>query len=175
MSQSKTKYITGSGHGDTNTFFGFKQTPILKINAYSPKQIRGKIIHLLSCYTAHELGPDLIAKGCVAFFGYDGDFMFDPDDAERFLSCDSEVDIALADGNDASTAYDHAATAFLKAIATIDDGPRRNIRVAILQYDLKHFCGPGSPGSPGKFGSRTTHLPGHRGAQPMSPQKTART
>jgi hypothetical protein len=35
-----------------------------------------KIAHFLSCKTAVSLGPDMVSRGCSAFFGYDIDYSF---------------------------------------------------------------------------------------------------
>ena len=69
----KIALIHGCGHGVTWEILNGRQ-PILSISdSVSMKVteiVSSRFIHLLSCETATELGPDLIAKGATAFFGY---------------------------------------------------------------------------------------------------------
>src|SRR5437879_5295863 len=71
-----TRYLTGSGHVFDDYFTGDQQQPVLKVGEYAAAEVRGRIVHLLSCSTAEQLGPDLVANGCLAFFGYDVEFLF---------------------------------------------------------------------------------------------------
>ena len=165
-----TRYITGSGHGDPNTFEGHDNSPIFAVGNYDHQLVEGKLVHLVSCYTAKELGADFVRKGCQAFFGYDGDFFFLFEDPNPFLKCDSQVDFALADGNDAGTAYQTALAAYNEAIdankaiannpaTATADAKKKRFEAAVLKYDRDHLCGPGKLDSNGTYGDTTAMLP----------------
>lgn len=92
------KYITGVGHGEYNVYTGQNGEVIFKVDKYDKEEINGKIVHLLSCVTAKELGTDFVKNGCKAFFGYEQSFVFNWKYREIFFQCDSEIDFAFADG-----------------------------------------------------------------------------
>ena len=92
--QAHVVYITGIGHGTYDTFTGDYYDPIFSVGNYSPEEVQGKIVHLISCETAGKLGPDFVNHGCRAFFGYDENFSFQMDIADVFFQCDSEIDRA---------------------------------------------------------------------------------
>ena len=68
--------IVGTGHGDEEAFTGQKEVVLLKVGEYDPKDIRGKVIKLLSCQCGLALGPDLVRKGATAFMGYRDDYVW---------------------------------------------------------------------------------------------------
>jgi hypothetical protein len=63
-------YITGVGHGDNDTFHGYFNHPVFSVTDLDPATVDQRLVHLLSCETATGLGPDMVAAGCRAFFGY---------------------------------------------------------------------------------------------------------
>ena len=85
LSAPQSDIIIGVGHGDEDSFTGHKETLILGIGKYQPREIEGKIIKLLSCDTGVALGPDLINNGAEAFLGYVDDYVWvmDADFAAR--------------------------------------------------------------------------------------------
>ena len=74
-------------------------------------------MHFSSCETAANLGPDFVKNGCLAFFGYDEDFVFTMADRDIFFECDSEIDLAFADGLTAAEVYDRVGKLFAKRVA----------------------------------------------------------
>lgn len=134
-------FITGSGHGFPERFTGQNRDPVFAVGGYAPSEVAGTIIHLLSCETAQQLGVDVVANGCRAFFGYDAVFVF-PDQAGRFfLESDAQIDLALAQGKTAEEAYDAAAAMFRKRIAQLLQ--TGNVFVAAaLKRNLNHLCSP---------------------------------
>jgi len=76
FSAPQSDVIIGMGHGEADTFTGQNEALILKVGQYDPKEIRGKVIKLLSCDTGVELGPDLVANGCVVYLGYTDDYLW---------------------------------------------------------------------------------------------------
>ena len=85
-------YLTGVGHGFPDSYTGDNLDPIFSVGHFSPEEAAGKIVHFLSCETAADLGPDFVAKGCRAYFGYSDNFTYPPNLAEVFFDCDSEID-----------------------------------------------------------------------------------
>ena len=135
------EFITGSGHGFQNRFTGQARLSIFELGQYQPVEVRNKIIHLLSCQTAGQLGADVVTNGCRAFFGYDVDFLFPLDRPAVFLDCDSVIDLRLADGMSAEDAYAAAVQAFDDTIATLKKNGQAWL-AAMLEFNRDHLCSP---------------------------------
>ncbi len=56
-------YITGVGHGSHTIYTGCYYDPIFQVGCYAAAEPAGKIVHLLSCETARDLGPDFVKNG----------------------------------------------------------------------------------------------------------------
>ena len=141
----EVEYLTGVGHGEADVFAGDHGDRVFHVGSYHPEEAKGKIVHFLACKTARELGPDFVANGCRAYFGYDEDFAFPMAEKEMFLGCDSEIDRAFADGLTAAEAYDRAKRLFEVRIADLRaQGKVRE--AAILVFDLNHLRCPSSGG-----------------------------
>jgi len=76
LSAPQSDIIIGTGHGNHTSFTGQNESVILEVGKYNPREVRGKVIKLLSCQTGVELGPDLIKNGAVAFMGYKDDYVW---------------------------------------------------------------------------------------------------
>ncbi len=76
FSSQRADIIIGMGHGDVDIFTGQNMGLILKVNEYSPNEVEGKVIYLLSCQTGVELGPDLIRNGASCFLGFTDDYIW---------------------------------------------------------------------------------------------------
>lgn len=76
LSAPQSDIIIGAGHGDVDVFTGQNEAVILEVGQYSPREVRGKVIKLLSCQTGVELGPNLVKNGCAAFMGYTDDYIW---------------------------------------------------------------------------------------------------
>lgn len=126
------KYITGSGHGsgEGNIFYGQvqitdgnsneeiiwrKRCPLLGGPQYKKEEVENRIVHLLSCATADVLGPDMVDKGCLAFFGYSEDFWAREETIELCVYADSEIDLAFLDGENAEIVYLRTVIAYIIA------------------------------------------------------------
>ena len=134
-------YITGVGHGVYDTFTGHHGDVIFRAGAFQAAEVSGKIVHLLSCQTARELGPSFIRNGCAAFFGYDENFTFLFDFAERFFACDAEIDLAFAEGLTAKKVYARVRALFEKQIAELLAAGHVYV-AATLRFDLDHLRSP---------------------------------
>lgn len=136
-------YITGVGHGSYDTYTGDFHDPIFSVGNYSPEESRAKIVHLISCETARELGPDFVAHGCRAYLGYDENFSFQPDDGDIFFECDSEIDRAFAQGATAAEAYERARALFDQKIAAFR-AAGKEFKAATLEFNRDHLRSPTS-------------------------------
>lgn len=76
LSAPQSDIIIGVGHGDEDSFTGQNEALILEVGRYNPREIRGKMIKLLSCQTGVTLGPDLVKNGAKAFLGYTDDYVW---------------------------------------------------------------------------------------------------
>jgi len=65
--------IIATGHGEPNAFFLQNESLVWSVGNYNVNEIKGKVIKLVSCLTAKELGPDLVLNGVCCFLGYDDD------------------------------------------------------------------------------------------------------
>jgi hypothetical protein len=134
--QDGVVYISAVGHGTNDVFSGYFNHPVFSVADLNPDVVRGKIVHLLSCSTATALGPDMVALGCRAFFGYLVPFTFDPANSDLFFQCDAQIDIGLASGLNASQVGANVKAFFQQAI---DDNPSA---AAYLQMNLENFRSP---------------------------------
>lgn len=135
------EYLTGVGHGSHDAFTGDQYHPIFKIGDYKPEESQGKIIHLLSCNTAAQLGSDLVEHGCRAFFGYDIEFTFTTKTANIFFECDSEIDRAFAEGLTAEQVHQRVIALYQqRADECFEQGDLETYKY--LQTDCNHLCSP---------------------------------
>ena len=119
-------YISGVGHGSPTVYTGHMGSNILRVGNYDGAEVQDKVIHLLSCQTAKQLGPDMIQKKAKAYMGYFENFTFVFDDPntptneiELFWKCDSTFDIMMAKGNTVQAAHNATIAAFNTAIASV--------------------------------------------------------
>jgi hypothetical protein len=63
------KIILLNGHGDAFSAFGFEKQPIIIANK-NDYLLKGKVAHILSCFTAKFLAPSAMDKGCKGYLGY---------------------------------------------------------------------------------------------------------
>jgi hypothetical protein len=142
--KSNVVYLTGVGHGFNDQYTGEFFDPIFSVGHYNAEESLGKIVHFFSCETASQLGPDFVAHGCRAYFGYSDNFTYPPSLAETFFECDSEIDRAFADGLTAGEVFERVKALFNKLIsrlkATGDNGDLYN--AAILETDLSFLRAP---------------------------------
>jgi hypothetical protein len=141
----RVTYISGVGHGSPTRYTGHLGDPILTKCTYDPKEVKGKIIHLLSCQTAKELGPDLIKKGAKAYAGYFENFTFvydqpgtPVDEMELFWDCDSTFDFMMAAGKKVEEAHNATIAMYNAAIAAVPN----TAAATWLTWDRNYFRSP---------------------------------
>jgi len=66
--------VAGCGHGAPNLFTGQFGVPIFSV--CTEDVLARRIVFLLSCDTAAELGPDAVRKGARAYIGWDAPVVF---------------------------------------------------------------------------------------------------
>ncbi len=76
LSAPQSDIIIGTGHGSKTSFTGQNESVILEVGKYNPREVKGKVIKLISCQTGVSLGPDLIKNGAKAFLGYEDDYVW---------------------------------------------------------------------------------------------------
>ncbi len=142
--KSNVIYLTGVGHGFTNSYTGDNLDPIFSKGHFSVAECKGKIVHFLSCETAAGLGPNFVENGCRAYFGYSNNFTYSPILAEIFFECDSEIDRGFADGLNADEVFQRVVARFQEHIdqlkSTGDSGDLHN--ASILEVDLRLLRAP---------------------------------
>ncbi len=144
-------YISGVGHGNYSTYTGDQEAQILQVGAYGSAEVKGKAIHLLSCETARDLGPDTVKNGANAFVGYTENFVFDWAQALLYWQCDSQFDISMANGR---TVEQAVADTYAKYDAAIASLPGTSTAATLLAD--KNLLR--SPVSGSSWGSKTVRL-----------------
>src|SRR5215510_3036842 len=132
--------LTLSGHGLADRILGQSGT-ILEVGLYPAEAVRAKIIHLLACDSGELLGPDLVANGCKAFFGYREQFLFPVASPRDFLDCDGVIDRALADGFTAEEAFRLALRAFNRKIEELKQAGQA-FRASMLRHNRDCLVAP---------------------------------
>lgn len=141
--RQKVVYLTGSGHGNVDAFRGYDEAFIFQVGCYQDAESRERGAHFLSCDTALELGPDFVSKKCRAYFGYSVPFAWGHNrTAESFFRCDSEIDLALAEGASAGEALQRARARFDEEIRKQNLEAGNTASAAMLQTLRDHLCGP---------------------------------
>jgi hypothetical protein len=136
--------LTGTGHGTYTTFEGYQGQDLFAVGSYTPEQVSGKIVHFLSCENAKQLGPDFVRNGCLAYIGYDENFIFNPAFSDSFYNCDAEILRALADGLTVAEAVKRAKNLYSQTIASLmAAGDAASMDAAHqMQYNLQHLRSP---------------------------------
>lgn len=70
--------VVGVGHGNSDTYTGqyIAGGYSVLLTLYNAGMMAGRVVYLLSCSTAQNLGPEMISKGAVAYAGYNLDFVW---------------------------------------------------------------------------------------------------
>jgi len=66
--------IIGVGHGDSTSFCGHNNQVIM--DTLSIPDVRDKVVILIACETARELGPKLVEKGAASYIGFQEDLVW---------------------------------------------------------------------------------------------------
>jgi hypothetical protein len=59
-------YITASGHGGPDVFYGDNQQTIWDLHTLKASDVNDRIVHLTACHAGAQLGPEMINKGVMS-------------------------------------------------------------------------------------------------------------
>jgi len=76
LTAPQSDIIIGVGHGDKDAFTGQNEVVLLEVGKYSPREVKGKVIKLISCQCGVELGPDLVRNGAACAMCYTDDYVW---------------------------------------------------------------------------------------------------
>lgn len=76
LAAPQSDVIIATGHGSADAFTGQNEAVILEVGKYNPREVKGKVIKLLSCDCGIELAPDMVKNGALAVAGYRDDFIW---------------------------------------------------------------------------------------------------
>jgi len=108
--------FTGAGHGSPDAFTSNTEKDVINLsNAY---MLSDRIVYLLSCSTAAQLGPEAVRQGARSYGGYDRDWSWIQNDltldpyldpyGEAFFRSSNEYPISLFEGKNAGEAHGSA-------------------------------------------------------------------
>jgi hypothetical protein len=140
-SNQKVLYITGVGHGGYNIYTGQNYTEIFRVGNYNPSEVKDKVIHLLSCQIARDLGTDFVRNGCKAFFGYIENFSFTEEFSSIFFACDSTIDNTFTLGKSAEEVYTFTRSVYNVGINNLNENGHFYV-AALLAGDLDYLRCP---------------------------------
>jgi hypothetical protein len=152
--KNEVTYFTASGHGHFDEFQGTDGSHSLGVGRYIAEEVKGKIIHLLSCHTAFQLGVDVVTNGCTSFFGYDNPFTYLEPFLDYFMAPDAELDYALSQGKTAEQALKRAIEVYQQKINELKSKGEFHA-AAIMEYNLEHLC---SHGKDARWGSGSVKI-----------------
>ena len=69
LNHPEIEHIYGMGHGSKDTYTVIDAEPFLS-TTLNLDLVKDRVISLLSCLTANDLGPAIIRAGAIAYFGY---------------------------------------------------------------------------------------------------------
>jgi len=158
--QPDVAYITGVGHGANNAFLGDGFGIVFQVDNYPVAAAADNLVHFLSCFTANDLGPSFVRNGCRAYFSYATDFFCPPAYQNVFFECDSDIDLAFADGLTAAEVYDRVSKLFQQRA---DELKSICITIALqaaaaLEQNLDALRCPSSPAVDNDYGDPNAKL-----------------
>jgi hypothetical protein len=133
------------GHGNEDTYTGQKKEVIMK-TCSGDETLIGRVALLLSCLTANRLGPSIVNKGGLAYFGWVVSFTwvvqedYDPATdryAGGFFEAVNAISNTLADGGTTRAAMDASIAVWNRWIDywTRSDDPYASEVVKWMVYD----------------------------------------
>jgi hypothetical protein len=138
--------VAGFGHGDPTEFFGRAGLdPIFRVGGEGVDRVAKKIVHLMGCEAAAELGPALVREhGALAFFGYAERIVYPAsgEAADAALQVALRINADLVDGKCAVEVHDSALFMFdALSMRFQDDDP---LAAAAFRNMRDAFRSPGS-------------------------------
>lgn len=149
LTKKSPEVVFLNGHGQGDRLCGQNDEVLLQVGE-NEELLRSKIVYALSCQTAKKLGPKVVAKGAIAYLGYDEDFVFftrqekeikplDDDRAKLFLEPSNQVVTSLLKGYSPAQAHQKSKKAFAKNIEDLLTGKLPEKYLArYLFWDMHH-------------------------------------
>jgi len=141
-------FFWGVGHGNVNLYTVECKTVYMMVCDSNTRKMAGRIIHLNSCLTAQQLGPDLVNnKNATAYFGSRKEFYFfigSPPGSDRasktVFYAEYQIDASLMQGKTVGEAYTDSQKKYDEEIEYWTTGPGKTnpyaaILVRILEID----------------------------------------
>jgi hypothetical protein len=139
--------VWGIGHGNVDVYTVECKTIYMRVCDARTAKMAGRVIHLNSCLTAQQLGPDLINKGALTYYGSNEEFWLyigSPPCSDRaaravFLA-ELQVEASLMDGRTTGQAQEDRLKRYDEEIDYWTTGDGRNhpdaaTIVRLLQID----------------------------------------
>ena len=140
-------FFFGVGHGNVDIWTCECMTPYMTSCSDRARRMAGRVVHLNSCLTGRGLGPDLINKGALAYFGSRSEFWLyigSPPCSDRaakavFL-CEYQVEVSLLQGKTTGEAQEDRLRRYDEEIKYWTEGEGRNhphasLIVRLLEID----------------------------------------
>ena len=114
-------FLTGSGHGNPDTYFQSGDTNLFcRTNLSSVPSLNGSIVKLLSCECAQDLGRILVEeKGVVVFIGYNRIFWANLNILDDLLEFDLVIDRMVLNGLPPKEIYRKVQEKYNQAISNL--------------------------------------------------------
>jgi hypothetical protein len=139
--------VWGVGHGNVDVYSVECRTVYMKVCDARTSKMAGRVIHLNSCLTAQQLGPDLINKGALTYYGSKEEFWLyvgAPQCSDRSVEAvflaELQVEASLMSGRTTGQAQEDRLKRYDEEIAYWTTGDGRNhpdaaVIVRLLQID----------------------------------------
>lgn len=150
--------FTGCGHGNYTTYTVECTEMFMQVGDATVPLMQGRVIHLNSCETAGQLGPELVKKGAVAYVGSNESFWFytgDSAGATRAVQspflCEFQFDVSLLQGKTVSDARADMMKKYEEELTYWIEGEGRNhkdageiARIININKAISTFLGEGA-------------------------------
>jgi len=148
---TRPQLVIINGHGDVDLTTGYDNQVLVQVGI-NESILKNKIVYARSCSCAKKLGPACVAKGTIAFIGYDDEFVFMYDEnsedkpkedetAALFLEPSNQIAINLLKGLSTEEANKVALDLYHNAIlslSTSEATPEDTELLPYLYWDMTH-------------------------------------
>ncbi|MCK4647620.1 hypothetical protein KAT24_01670 [Candidatus Pacearchaeota archaeon] len=156
MEKHNPEFVFLNGHGDEFSAMGFNKTPVIIANK-NDYLLKGKIVNVISCFTAKFLAPCAMDKGCRGYIGYKNYFYIcyienEPEKdiiAKMFQEAVNSGSKVLINGGSIKDAFEKSQEIYEKRIneckgkyfqSTTSEGMKDNLQdiISALIWNKKH-------------------------------------
>jgi hypothetical protein len=147
IAEIRPMMIFGTGHGNVDVYSVECRTVYMRVCDARTSKMAGRVIHLNSCLTAQQLGPDLINKGALTYYGSNEEFWLyvgqspcSDRSVEAVFLAELQVEASLMSGRTTGKAQEDRLKRYDEEIAYWTTGDGRNhpdaaTIVRLLQID----------------------------------------